>query len=84
MIYLVLKLNLLVSVSLKIPPSFGILPKTTFETLLMGFFLFSIKISGASICYYDYKKKAPIPKWMLQVYSNIVLMDTAYPVGQTG
>ena len=29
-------------------------------------------------------RKAPIPKWMLQVYSNIVLMDTAYPVGQTG
>ena len=35
-------------------------------------------------CYYDYTKKAPILKWMLQVYSNIVLMDTAYPVGQTG
>ena len=35
-------------------------------------------------CYYDYTKKAPTPKWMLQVYSDIVLTDTAYPVGQTG
>ena len=34
--------------------------------------------------YYDYTKKAPTPKWMLQVYSDIVLTDTAYPVGQTG
>ena len=35
-------------------------------------------------CYYDYTKKAPTPKWMLQVYSDIVLTDTAYPVDQTG
>ena len=54
------------------------------QTEFAGYFFQTPLAFFLQECYYDYTKKAPTPKWMLQVYSDIVLTDTAYPVGQTG